>query len=52
MRDAKVDEEIEITGDHGPSKKEIPMAVELLGNELLGVEEKSDGSWAIRIRKR
>jgi len=51
MRDAQPGEIIEIVGDHPPSKKEIPMAVELLGHELLGIEE-SGGVWTIRIRKK
>ena len=51
MRDAEPGETIEIVGDHAPSKKEIPMAVELLGHELLGVKE-ANGVWTIRIRKK
>ena len=51
MRDAQPGETIEIVGDHAPSKKEIPMAVELLGQELLGIEE-TNGVWTIRIRKK
>jgi TusA-related sulfurtransferase len=50
MRDADPGETIEIVGDHGPSKKEIPMAVELLGHELLGIDE-SGSTWTIRIKK-
>jgi len=41
---------VEITGDHPASKKEIPMAVESLGQELVDVTE-SGGMWTIRIRK-
>ena len=41
---------VEITGDHPASKKEIPMAVESLGQELLEVRESGD-RWTIRIRK-
>ncbi|APV43462.1 TusA-related sulfurtransferase [Dehalogenimonas formicexedens] len=41
---------IEITGDHPASKKEIPMAVQEMGLELL--EVKGDGgTWTIRIRR-
>jgi TusA-related sulfurtransferase len=41
---------VEITGDHPASKKEIPMAVQSLGQELMEVKE--DGKkWTIRIRK-
>ena len=41
---------IEITGNHPASKKEIPMAVEALGLELVDVKEK-DEIWTIKIRK-
>jgi TusA-related sulfurtransferase len=41
---------VEITGDHPASKKEIPMAVESLGQELVEVRE-SGTKWTIRIRK-
>lgn len=40
---------IEVVGDHPASKKEIPMAVQALGRELLSVEEEG-GTWKIRIR--
>lgn len=42
---------IEVIGTHGPSKREIPMAVESLGLELLGIEEEDDGTWHIFIRR-
>lgn len=42
---------IEVTGTHPASKKEIPMAVEALGLELLGIDEK-EGVWTIRILKK
>jgi len=38
-----------ITGDHSASKKEIPMAVEAMGLELLSVEDK-DNYWEIKIK--
>lgn len=46
---AEEDDIIEVIGDHPSSKKEIPMAVEEMGLELLKVEEKEDG-WKIKIR--
>ncbi|MBD3191826.1 MAG: sulfurtransferase TusA family protein [Candidatus Heimdallarchaeota archaeon] len=49
IRKASPGDIIEIVGDHGSSKKEIPMAVESLGLELLSVEEQN-GSWKIRIK--
>ncbi len=50
LRKAASGEIIEVEGTHPASKKEIPMAVEALGAELVDVEEK-DGVWKIRIRK-
>lgn len=50
LRKAQPGDVVEVTGDHPSSKKEIPMAVEALGLELLGVDEQ-DGQWTIRIRR-
>jgi tRNA 2-thiouridine synthesizing protein A len=50
VRKASPGEIIEITGTHPASKKEIPMAVEALGLELVDIQEK-DGIWTIKIRK-
>lgn len=43
-------QEVEIVGDHRPSKKEIPMAVEALDLELVSIEEDGD-IWRIRVRR-
>ncbi|MBZ2166665.1 MULTISPECIES: sulfurtransferase TusA family protein [Methanobacterium] len=50
VRKASPGEIIEVTGTHPASKKEIPMAVEALGLELVDIQEK-DGIWTIKIRK-
>jgi TusA-related sulfurtransferase len=50
LKKAAPGEIVEVEGTHPASKKEIPMAVESLGAELVGVEEE-DGVWKIRIRK-
>lgn len=42
---------IEVRGSHGASKKEIPMAVNSLKLELLGMTDDPDGSWRIFIKK-
>ncbi len=47
---ASVGDVVEVTGTHEVSKKEIPMAVEMLGFELLGITEEA-GKWKIRIKK-
>ena len=50
IRKASKGDVVVITGDHPASKKEIPMAVEALGHELVGVQE-AGTKWTIRIRK-
>ena len=50
LKKASPGEIVEVVGTHPASKKEIPMAVEALGAELVDVEEK-DGVWKIKIRK-
>ena len=42
---------IEVRGTHSASKKEIPMAVNSLGMDLLEEEEDADGVWHIFIKK-
>jgi len=50
LRRAAPGDVIEVVGTHPASKKEIPMAVEALGLELLSVEG-ADTDWTIRIRR-
>jgi TusA-related sulfurtransferase len=50
IRKASVGDTIEVTGDHPASKKEIPMAVSSLQQELVGVSEEGN-KWRIRIKK-
>jgi tRNA 2-thiouridine synthesizing protein A len=50
LRKASPGDIIEITGTHPASKKEIPMAVEALGLELVEIEEEGD-SWKIKIKR-
>jgi len=50
LRKAKEGDIVEVIGTHPASKKEIPMAVESLGLELIDVQEEG-GVWKIRIRK-
>ncbi|HUT82848.1 MAG TPA: sulfurtransferase TusA family protein [Candidatus Bathyarchaeia archaeon] len=49
IRKASPGDVIEVIGDHKSSMKEIPMAVEALGLELLSVEDKGN-KWMIRIK--
>ena len=50
LRKAEPGDVIQVLGTHPPSKKEIPMAVEALRLELLGVEG-TDNNWKIRIQR-
>ena len=50
LRKANAGDVIEVLGTHPSSKKEIPMAVEALGLELLAVEG-NDTDWVIRIKR-
>jgi tRNA 2-thiouridine synthesizing protein A len=50
LRRAAPGDVIEVVGTHPASRKEIPMAVEALGLELLSVEG-TDTDWTIRIRR-
>ena len=50
LRRAAPGDVVEAVGTHPASKKEIPMAVEALGLELLSVEG-TDTDWRIRIRR-
>jgi tRNA 2-thiouridine synthesizing protein A len=50
LRKASPGDIVEVIGTHPASKKEIPMAVEALGLELLSVEG-TDTGWTIRIRR-
>jgi tRNA 2-thiouridine synthesizing protein A len=50
LKKAAVGDVIEVVGTHSASKKEIPMAVEAQGQELLEVKEQGQ-EWIIRIKK-
>ncbi|MDI6725124.1 MAG: sulfurtransferase TusA family protein [Methanobacterium sp.] len=50
LRKASPGDIVEVTGTHSASKKEIPMAVEALGLELMDITEE-DGIWKIKIRR-
>lgn len=50
LRKASPGDIVEVTGTHSASKKEIPMAVEALGLELIDIEEEN-GIWKIKIRR-
>jgi tRNA 2-thiouridine synthesizing protein A len=50
LRKAAPGNVVEVVGTHPASRKEIPMAVEALGLELLSVEG-TDADWTIRIRR-
>ncbi len=49
LRKASPGDILEVTGTHPDSKKEIPMAAESLGLEIIDIKEK-EGVWRIKIR--
>ena len=50
LRKAAQGDIVEVIGTHPASKKEIPMAVNALGLELVEMTEEGN-TWRIRIRK-
>jgi tRNA 2-thiouridine synthesizing protein A len=50
LKKATVGDVVEVTGTHSASRKEIPMAVSALGQELMDILDKG-GEWTIRIKK-
>ncbi len=50
LKKASPGDVVEVVGNHPASKKEIPMAVEALGLELLSLDEEGE-EWRIRIRR-
>ncbi|NLE43284.1 MAG: sulfurtransferase TusA family protein [Chloroflexi bacterium] len=50
LRRAAEGDEVIVFGTHPASKKEIPMAVDALGLQLLSVDG-SDTDWTIRIKR-
>jgi len=51
IRKMEVGKVLEVIGDHGPSKIEIPEMLEEAGNEIMDVSE-SEGVWKITILKK
>ncbi|RNI15478.1 sulfurtransferase TusA family protein [Methanohalophilus sp. RSK] len=50
LRKAAPGDEVIVTGTHPASKKEIPMACESMGLEIIGIDEEND-EWKIRIKR-
>ncbi|MFW5986738.1 MAG: sulfurtransferase TusA family protein [Methanohalophilus sp.] len=50
LRKATPGDEVIVTGTHPASKKEIPMACESMGLEIIGIDEEAD-EWKNRIKR-
>ena len=50
LREASPGDIVVIIGTHLPSKKEIPMAINALGFEIMEIQDEGE-IWRIRIRK-
>ena len=42
---------LEVIGDHGPSKKEVPEVMEDLGHEIVSITDQN-GVWHVTIKKK
>jgi TusA-related sulfurtransferase len=51
LKKMEVGETLEVVGDHGPSKAEVPEAMEDQGHEIVSVKEKG-GTWRVVIKKK
>ena len=50
LRKMSVGQTLEVFGDHGPSKKEIPETMSEIGHEIISVTDES-GVWHVTIMK-
>jgi len=50
LRKMEVGKTLEVVGDHGPSKTEIPNSMRQQGQEILGITEEGN-TWHIVIKK-
>jgi len=51
LKRMEIGKTLEVTGDHMPSKKEVPEMMEEQGHEILSIKE-IDGVWTVLIRKK
>jgi TusA-related sulfurtransferase len=51
LKKMEVGQTLEIVGDHAPSKREVPEAMEEQGHEIVSVNEKG-GTWTVVIKKK
>ena len=47
----QVGQTLEIIGDHGPSKKEVPEVMEDLGHEIVSITDQG-GVWHVIVKKK
>jgi len=51
LKGLNVGDTLEVVGDHGPSKKEVPEMMADQGQEVVSVDEKG-GVWTVVIKKK
>jgi len=44
-------EELIVTFDHAPAVENVPRSLKNEGNKIMGIEQKGDHLWKVRIRK-
>ena len=51
LKRMEIGQTLELIGDHGPSKREVPEMMEEQGHEIVSVTEEG-GVWHVTIRKK
>ena len=51
LKRMEIGKTLEVIGDHGPSKKEVPEMMEEQGHEIVSITE-SNGAWHVTIKKK
>ena len=50
LKRMEIGQTLEVIGDHGPSKKEVPEMIAEVGHQILSVTE-TGGKWHVLIKK-
>ena len=51
LEDIESGEELIVTFDHAPAVENVPRSLKNEGHKIMGIEQKGDHLWKVRIRK-
>lgn len=51
LEELETGEELTVTFDHAPAVENVPRSLKNEGHKILGIEQKGDKLWKVRIRK-